>query len=524
MAIYSLHHSAIGRTTHAPGTAGAHLAYIARTSACTAILGDGLPPRTLPTPGKVGQARGWIDDEERQDRKNARVIDKFTLALPVELDAAQRMELVRDFAGRLTNGEAPWLAAIHDRGKDAHNPHCHFVLRDRHVVTGKRAVGMSEKGSTERVRQIWEQTANDALTVAGTDARIDRRSLKAQGIDRVPQGHEGPRAQSIEARAPGASTKIARIEDARRERDAKRAAEREATRIAAQAAERAAEAQQAREREERRRVAERADRALQAAEAAQRKAQADRAEAERRRDVLEAILDGRRDLHTGQLTPEARKAVLPPNFGPRLTPEEQAEAEHRAAWCDEDGHENIPVPPPAGEPGEYADRAAFEAAQATWDRDERTRIDRVAKAKQRLWDEGLPAVQRDLGRAEDVARRATIPTVAHVTMGPGLVKAARAAFAWMRQRVATARATLGGDHPTAQRMERDRCEVLAEHPGTLDALRQSSADSTRRGDVFTAKIREDAERMRQEVHQRREADRARQAQRNAYRGPSGPGM
>lgn len=83
------------------------------------------------------------------------------------------------------------VAAIHDTKADADNPHCHLVLRDRHIETGKRAVNMSEKGSTERTRELWETVANEALEAAGSDARIDRRSLIDQGItDRRPQGHE----------------------------------------------------------------------------------------------------------------------------------------------------------------------------------------------------------------------------------------------------------------------------------------------------------------------------------------------
>jgi uncharacterized tellurite resistance protein B-like protein len=36
-----------------------------------------------------------LDEQEQSDRKNARVIDKLTLALPLELDEKQRIELIR---------------------------------------------------------------------------------------------------------------------------------------------------------------------------------------------------------------------------------------------------------------------------------------------------------------------------------------------------------------------------------------------------------------------------------------------
>lgn len=61
--------------------------------------------------------------EEAADRKNARIIDKIRLALPRELDEEQRAKLVVDFARDLTQNRTPWYAAIHQNGKDAHNPH-----------------------------------------------------------------------------------------------------------------------------------------------------------------------------------------------------------------------------------------------------------------------------------------------------------------------------------------------------------------------------------------------------------------
>ena len=63
---------------------------------------------------------------------------------------------------------------------------------------------MSEVGSTEKLRQAWEKHANLALEAAGIDARIDRRTLEAQGIKRTPTIHEGVRARrmSREGRTP----------------------------------------------------------------------------------------------------------------------------------------------------------------------------------------------------------------------------------------------------------------------------------------------------------------------------------
>jgi hypothetical protein len=198
VAIYSLHHSSIGKSTQdEPYTAAAHVRYITRTRALGRIDGERMPT-------DAAEAMAYMREAEDTSRKNARVIDKVMLALPKELDAEQRVGLVRSFAQEVTKGKAPWLAAFHDKGKDAKNPHCHLVIRDRDPKTNKRVIGMSEVGSTERLRKAWEKHANLALEAAGIEVRIDRRTLEAQGIKRKPTIHEGVRARrmSREGRTP----------------------------------------------------------------------------------------------------------------------------------------------------------------------------------------------------------------------------------------------------------------------------------------------------------------------------------
>jgi hypothetical protein len=114
---------------------------------------------------RATEAQQWLAKEELADRKNARVIDKVMLALPKELGKEQRAALVEAFAERITQGKASWLGAIHDRGKDGANPHCHLVIRDRDVATGKAVARLSagprdrkkaglEPNSTEYLRKI----------------------------------------------------------------------------------------------------------------------------------------------------------------------------------------------------------------------------------------------------------------------------------------------------------------------------------------------------------------------------------
>lgn len=184
MAIYSLNHKPIGKTTHPSGRAGAHIRYISRAEAEATILANGVSTNWR-------EAKKWIDEQEQNDRSNARILDRLMIALPVELDKSQRAELVQEYMEEITGNLVTWYAAIHQKGKDSHNPHVHIILRDRSLSDGRRVVQTSEKGSTQYFRRTWAEKANKALLKANHSEAIDHRSLKAQGIGREPTQHRG---------------------------------------------------------------------------------------------------------------------------------------------------------------------------------------------------------------------------------------------------------------------------------------------------------------------------------------------
>ncbi|MCW2283805.1 hypothetical protein M2323_001763 [Rhodoblastus acidophilus] len=193
MAIYSLNVKSVGRTTHAPGTAAAHVRYIGRRKATEAIIGARMPltPRS---------ASEWLLAEEVADRRNARVITKVMIALPCELGPAERIALVHEFGEAMSMGRVPWMAAIHKPSSsgDDRNFHAHIVVRDRDPETGKTVVGLSKADSVERLRLLWEKVANNSMAAVGLAARIDRRRLVDQGLDRQPEIHVGPKVRAME--------------------------------------------------------------------------------------------------------------------------------------------------------------------------------------------------------------------------------------------------------------------------------------------------------------------------------------
>ena len=106
MAIYHCNHSHVGRKTHRPGTAAAHISYITRESATTEIMASRIPEDR-------NQARRWIIEQEIKERKNGRVIDKVNVALPLELTYEQQKQLVMDYGREMSKNRVPWLAVMH---------------------------------------------------------------------------------------------------------------------------------------------------------------------------------------------------------------------------------------------------------------------------------------------------------------------------------------------------------------------------------------------------------------------------
>lgn len=66
--------------------------------------------------------------------------------------------------------------------------------------------GWNDKDRAEEWREAIAGRINDALARAGKAARVDHRSYERQGVDRVPQLHEGSRVRAIELREQRAAS------------------------------------------------------------------------------------------------------------------------------------------------------------------------------------------------------------------------------------------------------------------------------------------------------------------------------
>ena len=95
-------------------------------------------------------------------------------------------------------------------------PHAHVMLTMRAVDEngfGQKVRDWNRTEMVERWRERWAELANERLAELDIDARIDHRSLEAQGIALEPQSQIGAPAKRIEDRGiEGEGTEADRAE------------------------------------------------------------------------------------------------------------------------------------------------------------------------------------------------------------------------------------------------------------------------------------------------------------------------
>lgn len=152
----------------------------------------------------------WNAVERREDESNranrAQLAREIRIALPHELTDQQREWLVKDWVReQLTRRGMVADVNIHAPGGegDDRNHHAHILVTMRELRPDGFGPKVREWNSREQVeqwRERWEHLANKHLERHGHEARIDRRTLEAQGVDRQPTTHRGPHVDAIERR------------------------------------------------------------------------------------------------------------------------------------------------------------------------------------------------------------------------------------------------------------------------------------------------------------------------------------
>jgi len=175
----------------------------------------------------------WSVAELAEKRKNSTVAREVEVALPHELNQPERLALAKQITERLVERyQVAAQVAVHapDKASDQRNHHAHILCTTRVMgVDGQlgaktRILDDMKTGPAEVlwIRGMVETETNDALAKAGVEARIDMRSLAAQGIVREATTHEGPRVTQIrrecqrEQRSPLGACDVIELNDARR--------------------------------------------------------------------------------------------------------------------------------------------------------------------------------------------------------------------------------------------------------------------------------------------------------------------
>lgn len=165
---------------------------------------------------ETGNMPDWAKDSPRlywasadeHERSNGRLYVQAEFALPRDLSPEQQIALAQEQTramARTKGGQLlPYSFAIHDA--KGHNPHFHLIISERALdgldrsaetwfkkaPTGaKKTTDLQYRDWVYDTRVTWCEIANKHLAAAGSESRLDHRTLKEQGIDRAPQVHVG---------------------------------------------------------------------------------------------------------------------------------------------------------------------------------------------------------------------------------------------------------------------------------------------------------------------------------------------
>jgi Ti-type conjugative transfer relaxase TraA len=147
----------------------------------------------------------WNAVEGAEVRKDAQLAREIEFALPRELSPEMGIGLARDFVDRefVGLGMAADLNVHWDIGADGEpKPHAHVMLSMRELGEDGFGAKVREWNRTELLqhwREAWADLVNERLASLDIDARIDHRSLEAQGIELEPQHKIGPAASRMAA-------------------------------------------------------------------------------------------------------------------------------------------------------------------------------------------------------------------------------------------------------------------------------------------------------------------------------------
>ncbi|MBS0849977.1 MobQ family relaxase [Citrobacter sp. JGM124] len=141
-----------------------------------------LAPASAPSHIIESSTALWNEVERVERQKDGQTARYFDVAIPCELSNEDKIKLVVDYCQKNFVDEG-MIADIAFHDLDSQNPHAHVMLTLKPITAegfGKKDRSWNDKKNVIKWRESWATFSNRYLAAAGSDARIDHRSIEIQ--------------------------------------------------------------------------------------------------------------------------------------------------------------------------------------------------------------------------------------------------------------------------------------------------------------------------------------------------------
>lgn len=134
----------------------------------------------------------WNEVERVERQNNGQTARYFDVAIPVELNNDDKKKLVAEYCQK-NFVDKGMIADIAFHDLNGKNPHAHVMLTLKTITAagfGKKDRSWNDKKIMLQWRESWATMSNSYLEAAGSEERIDHRSLRMQCADALAQAEE----------------------------------------------------------------------------------------------------------------------------------------------------------------------------------------------------------------------------------------------------------------------------------------------------------------------------------------------
>ncbi|EPA3117338.1 MobQ family relaxase [Yersinia enterocolitica] len=141
-----------------------------------------LAPASAPSHIIESSTTLWNEVERVERQKDGQTARYFDVAIPCELNNEGKIKLVLEYCQN-NFVDKGMIADIAFHDLDSQNPHAHVMLTLKPITAegfGKKERSWNDKSNVIKWRESWATFANSYLAAAGSNERIDHRSIEIQ--------------------------------------------------------------------------------------------------------------------------------------------------------------------------------------------------------------------------------------------------------------------------------------------------------------------------------------------------------